>query len=503
MEGAEVFYGHVDPYASRERHPSRARKHRSWQISTLKKLSSQRLGENYELHEKYINPTLVKVFRTISFDKVYTKAKGQYLWDKEGNRYLDMLSGFGVYSIGRNHPQVAQVIRDVLDLDLPNMVQMDCAFLAGLLAEALIKRTPPHLDAVFFCNSGTEAVEASLKFARAATGRSKFAYLDHGWHGLSLGSLAIMGNEEFREGFGEMLPGVEVPYGDLEALEKVLAKKDIAALAVECIQGKGVRVPPADYLPGAQALCRKYGTLFFCDEVQTGYGRTGKLFSFQHWNLEPDIISTSKALSGGYVPVGAMITRRSIYQKVFNRMDRCWVHSSSFGRNNLGMAVGLAMLHVLDEEKLVERSATQGQKLHRCHQWIEVQTRNADGSARQGLHDRHRVPRTEEPEVEDSVEDDPCGARRFIRADAGDAAFEKHHVLTQVSGNHGDIIRILPPFVITDEDIQYFVKALDDVLSDCYKLPGPMWDLGANLVKAAMRNKSEKQPEPARRRMSA
>jgi len=164
----------------------------------IKQIVAERLGENYELHEKYINPTLVKVFRTIGFDKTYSKAKGQYLWDKEGNRYLDMLSGFGVYSIGRNHPQVAQAIKDVLDLDLPNMVQMDCAFLAGVLAEALVKRCPPHLEAVFFCNSGTEAVEASLKFARAATGRNKFAYLDHGWHGLSLGSLAIMGNEEFR-----------------------------------------------------------------------------------------------------------------------------------------------------------------------------------------------------------------------------------------------------------------------------------------------------------------
>src|SRR6266446_376737 len=204
----------------------------------LRQMVSARLGENYELHEKYINPTLVKVFRTIGFDKVYTKAKSQYLWDTEGNRYLDMLSGFGVYSVGRNHPQIAQAIRDVLDLDLPNMVQMDCAFLAGLLAEQLIKRCPPHPEAVFFCNSGTEAVEASLKFARAATGREKFAYLDHGWHGLTLGSLSIMGNDEFRVGFGEqMLPGEMVPYGDLEALDRALAKKEAAAFVVECIQG--------------------------------------------------------------------------------------------------------------------------------------------------------------------------------------------------------------------------------------------------------------------------
>jgi acetylornithine/succinyldiaminopimelate/putrescine aminotransferase len=461
----------------------------------IKQIVSQRLGENYELHEKYINPILVKVFRTIGFDRVYTKAKGQYLWDKDGNRYLDMLSGFGVYSIGRNHPQVAQAIRDVLDLDLPNMVQMDCAFMAGLLAEALVKRCPPHLDAVFFCNSGTEAVEASLKFARAATGRSKFAYLDHGWHGLTLGSLAIMGNEEFRENFGEMLPGVQVPYGDLEALEKALAKKDIAALAVECVQGKGVRIPADDYLPAAQALCRKYGTLFFCDEVQTGYGRTGKLFSFQHWNLEPDIISTSKALSGGYVPVGAMITRRAIYQKVFNRMDRCWVHSSSFGRNNLGMAVGLATLHILDEENLVERSATQGQKLLDAINALKAKHEVLMEARGKGcmIGIEFHEPKSLKMKV----------AWKMIHA-AHDGLFaqmvvmpllEKHHVLTQVSGNHGDIIRILPPFVITDEDIECFVHALDDVLSDCYKLPGPMWDLGANLMKAALANKGGKKAE--------
>ncbi len=462
----------------------------------LKRVVAERLGENYALHEQYVNSTLVKVLRTIGFDRVYARAQGQYLWDQQGNRYLDLLSGFGVYSIGRNHPTVAQVIRDVLDLDLPNMVQMDCSFLSGLLAEKLIQVTPPHLEAVFFCNSGTEAVEASLKFARAATGRPKFAFLDHGWHGLTMGSLSIMGNEEFREGFGDFLPGVQVAYGDLAALEQALAKRDIACLAVECIQGKGVRIPPDDYLPAAQELCRKYGTLFFCDEVQTGYGRTGKLFAFEHWGLEPDIISTSKALSGGYVPVGAMITRRWIYQKVFHRMDRCWVHSSSFGRNNLGMAVGLATLHILEEEKLVERSATQGQKLLDALNALKAQHEVLLEARGKGcmIGIEFHEPKSLKLKL----------AWKMIHA-AHDGLFaqmvvmpllEKHRVLTQVSGNHGDIIRILPAFVITDEDIQYFVHALDDVLTDCHKLPGPMWDLGANLVKAAMANKGSKQPEP-------
>jgi ornithine--oxo-acid transaminase len=464
----------------------------------LKKVVAERLGENYELHERYVNPTLVKVFQTIGFDKVYAKAKGQYLWDKDGNRYLDMLSGFGVFAIGRNHPKVAQVIRDVLDLDLPNMVQMDCSFLSGLLAEALVKRCPPHLEAVFFCNSGTEAVEASLKFARAATGREKFAYLDHGWHGLTMGSLSIMGNDEFREGFGdEMLPGVMIPYGDLDALDRALSKKDVAAFIVECIQGKGVRIPKDDFLPKAQEICRKHGTLFVCDEVQTGYGRTGKLFSFQHWNLEPDIISTSKALSGGYVPVGAMITRRWIYQKVFHRMDRCWVHSSSFGRNNLGMAVGLATLHILDEEKLIDRSATQGKKLMdainalRLKHEVLMEARGRGCMIGIEFHEPKNLKMKVAWKVVHAAHDG-LFAQMVVMP-----LLEKHHVLTQVSGNHGDVIRVLPPYVITDQDIQYFVSALDDVLSESHKLPGPMWDMGTNLVKAALRNRGEKQPEPA------
>lgn len=438
----------------------------------IKQLVAQRLGENYQLHEQYVNPTFVKVLRTIGFDKVYAKAQGAYLWDKEGNRYLDMLSGFGVFSIGRNRPEVAQVIRDVLDLDLPNMVQMDCSFLSGLLAEALVKHCPPHLNAVFFTNSGTEAVEACLKFARAATGRSKLAYLDHGWHGLSMGSLSIMGNQEFRDGFGDLLEGIQVPYGDLAALDQALAKRDVAVLAVECIQGKGVRVPTDDFLPQAQAICRKHGTLLFCDEVQTGYGRTGKFFSFEHWNLEPDLVSTSKALSGGYVPVGAMITRRSIYQKVYSRMDRCFVHSSSFGRNNLGMAVGLATLHIMDEEKLVERSAVQGQKLmdgiNALKSKHEVLLEARGKGCMIGI--EFQEPRSLKLKM----------AWKMVHA-ANDGLFaqmvvmpllQKHRIISQVSGNHGDVIRILPPFVISDEDIQYFVGALDAVLSDCHKLPG-------------------------------
>src|SRR5678809_1490898 len=151
----------------------------------LKEVIAARLGENYELHHRHINRTLVAAQRVIGFDKVYARAQGAYLYDLDNRDYLDFLSGYSVYNIGRNHPVVQRAIRDVLDLDLPNMVQMDCSLLSGLLAEALVKRMPPHLDAVFFANSGTEANEGALKFARAATGRARFLSLESAFHGLS------------------------------------------------------------------------------------------------------------------------------------------------------------------------------------------------------------------------------------------------------------------------------------------------------------------------------
>ena len=463
----------------------------------IKRLVADRFGENYELHEQYVNPTLVDVFRTIGFDRVYARGEGAYLWDDTGAQYLDMLGGFGVAAIGRNNPVVAGAIRDVLDMDLPNMVQMDCALLSGLLAEALVQRTPDHLDAVYFCNSGTEAVEASLKFARAYTGRDRFVHFRGGWHGLTLGSLSVMGGDEFREGFGHLLPGDEVSVGDLEHLERVLAREDNAAVILECVPGHSVRLPPDGFLGDVQRLCREYGTLLICDEVATGYGRTGTMFAFEHFGLEPDIIATSKALSGGYVPVAAMICRREVYSGVFSRMDRCWVHSSSFGRNNLAMAAGLATLSVIDDANLLTRSAEQGRKLR-------------DGI--NGLRDRHEVLK-EARGIGCLVAielQQPSGGTKKVAWDAVHAMhaslfpqlvvmpmLSRHNIITQVTGSHDPIIRLMPPFVISDDDIRWFVDALDDVLARSHRLPGPMIEMGRNAVRAKLRGRSRGRAEEA------
>jgi len=468
----------------------------------IKDLVTSRLGENYELHDRHLNRTLVKVQRTIGFDIVYARAEGAYLYDMDGKDYLDFLSGFGVYNIGRNHPVAKKAIRDILDLDLPNMVQLDSALMSGLLAERLVQRLAqqgaPHLDAVFLCNSGTEAVEGALKFAKCATRRPRVLSLKNSYHGLSYGALSVTGNPAFHEGFGPFVPGCEtVALGDLAELESHLKRNDVAAFIVELVNGKGVKFPKDDYFPKAQALCQKYGTLFICDEVQTGLGRTGKWFAFEHWNLEPDIITLAKTLSGGYVPCGAVIARRAIYQKTFSRLDRCIVHSTTFGRNNLACAAGLAALTVLEDEGLIDNAARMGAYLEK--RLLELQ-------------EKHDI--IKEVRVKGLMAAIEFSEPRGLMPKMGwklvhslDASMfpqlivtpllTKHRILTQVAANNADIVKILPPLIVGEKEIDRFITALDSVIQDLGKFPGPVWEMGQNFVKA-MRSVDEREVAAAR-----
>ena len=454
---------------------------------TMAQLTETRQGEQYALHKRYINPSLARVQAIIGFDKIYTRGEGSYLWDADGNRYLDLLSGFGVFNLGRGHPLIKQVIQEVLALDRPNLIKMDCPLLAGLLAEELVKRMPPGLDAVFFANSGADAVDTALKFARAATKRPRIVYLDHAFHGLTLSTLALNGGKEFRKGFEPFMSGFDaVPMNDLAALEKQLHQKDVAAFIVEPIQGKGVYIPADDYLPEAQRLCRKYGTLFVCDEVQVGMGRAGRFLCCEHWNLEPDIVTLSKSLGGGYIPVSATVTRRRIHDATFNRLDRCQVHSTTFGQNELAMAAGLATLHVLEEERLIERADVMGEKL--------LQGLGA-------LRDRYEmIADVRGRGLMIGIEFKPprsLGLRAaWTAAETAQkglfaqlvvmALMREHHILTQVAGHEVNIIKLLPPLIIGDEEVEMIVSAFDAVMADARKVSGRVWGQSVQLVQHAL-----------------
>jgi ornithine--oxo-acid transaminase len=357
----------------------------------LSSLIEARQGENFRLHSEYLNPQLVKVLKTLGFDRFYVRGEGSYLYDRNGDRYLDFLAGFGVFALGRGHPVVKKALHEALDMDLPNLVQLDAALLPGLLAEALVARTHEGIQRCFFSNSGAEAIEAAIKFARYATKRPRIIYADHAFHGLSLGALSLNGGKEFREGFGALLPGCyEVPFGDIGALERELQRDDVAALVLEIIQGKGVNLASDEYWAAVAELCRKHGTLLVIDEVQTGLGRTGKLWAHEHYGLRPDIITVSKALSGGYVPVGAMMCSAEVFDRVYSKMERAVVHSSTFGRNQLAMVAALATLQTIDDEDIVDRR----------------EVRALSRGARQGSDHRPRLRGANLFRVEVALEDD-------------------------------------------------------------------------------------------------
>src|ERR1700749_3434133 len=329
----------------------------------LPSLLQAHAGEGYELHSRYLNPQLPRTLRTIGFDKDYVRGEGAYLFDAEGHAYADFLSGFGVFAAGRSHPVIKKALADAWERPCAPGPQSDCPPIQGLLAERLLAKAP-GLERVFFCNSGAEAVESALKFARHATGKGRIVYARHGFHGLTIGSLSVNGAEEFKAGFGPLLPGTQVPLGDLDALEAELSRGDLGAVIGEPVQGHGVMMTPPGFLPEAKALLHSHGALLICDEVQVGLGRTGKFFSYD-WDgdVRPDIVTVAKALSGGYVPVGAMLTTDKIYSSVYSSMDKLMKHSTTFKGGPLAMAAGLAALAVIDDEGLVDNAARRGEEL--------------------------------------------------------------------------------------------------------------------------------------------
>jgi ornithine--oxo-acid transaminase len=459
--------------------------------SYIKDLLASEHGKNFDLHDLHLNTQMVKVLKTIGYDRVYTKAKGPYLYDDQGNEYLDLLSGFGVFALGRNHPEIIQALKDVLDAELPDMVQMDVSLLSGLLAEAILKRCPDNLTRMFFCSSGAEANEAAIKFARYTTRREKIVYCEHGFHGLTLGALSLNGEQVFREGFGPLLPGcVAVPFDDLAALENALRGKDVAAFIVEPIQGKGVNIPSDGYLPAAAELCRKYGTLLVADEVQTGLGRTGKFWAVDHWGVEPDMILMAKALSGGFIPVGAVAMTAKVMDAVFNRMDRAVVHGSTFSKNNMAMAAGLATLKVIEDEKLVENAAKIGGEIVAG---IEAMIPRYDFLKRvrgKGLMIA----------VEFGSPDSLLRKAAFAGLEAANKGlfsqtitiplFKNHRILSQVAGHGMNVVKFLPPLVVTEKDRDWIVSAMDQVIADTQEVGGAIKDLGKNLISHALKQKA-------------
>jgi ornithine--oxo-acid transaminase len=451
--------------------------------------ATARARDTFELAARHLDSSLVDVLRILGFDKDYVTARGSYIYDGAGRAYLDFHSGEGFASLGHNNPDVAEVLQAVLAAGLVDGVQIHYSPLAGMLAEELTQRLPAGLDAVFFASSGAEAVDSAMKFARAATGRPRLISCVSSFHGVTLGPLSLVGDEFFKEGFGPLLPGCElVPFGDLSRLEAALRSKDVAAFIVEPIQGRMVTLPPADYLRGAQELCRRYGTLFVVDEIQTGLGRTGKWFALEHWRLEPDFVLVGKALSGGYVPVAATVTTREIHDRAVGTLERSYVHQSTFGRNRLSMAAGLAVLRIIERDRLLEHTERVGRLL-------------LDGL--EGLQQRYEI-------IEDvrgrglmlGFELRPPSSRvarvswRLMQM-ASEGLFPQliviplhrdHGVITMAAGKN-NVIKLLPPLTVSEDEVRSFLDALEAVLADCETDVSKNWGVMRDIAVAAMSRK--------------
>ncbi len=423
-----------------------------------------------KLYSDYVNPQWTRLLDVLQMNVSFTRCEGVELWRADGKRVLDFLSGYCVHNAGHNHPSIVAALKDELDRRGPVMLQSNVPELAGELASRLCRSAAGRLKKAHFTSSGSEGVETAIKFARAHTRRSGLLFAEGAFHGLTCGALSLMGNEFWREGFGPLLPDArQVPFGDLQRLAAELATKNHAAFIVETIQGEGgIRIPTDGYLQRAQELCRKYGSLFVLDEVQTGMYRTGRFLAAHHFGLDPDMVILAKALSGGLVPVGAVLLTDAVYDSVYSSLKRAIIHTSTYSENNLAMRAGLATLDVLESQGLGERSRTLGQYLvHRLNAALAgyEMVKSVRGV---GLFCGVEFQAPRSFALRASFE-------TFMRIHPGMFGqmlvmqlFREKGILTQICGNNFLVLKVAPPLVVVQEQIDEFVTRLREVVESIH-----------------------------------
>jgi ornithine--oxo-acid transaminase len=440
-----------------------------------------------DAYADFVNPQWVKLLSLLEMNVSYERCVGTELFTKDGLRILDFLSGYCVLNAGHNHPAIVSALRDELDKSGPVMLQSNVPELAGELAERLCKLAGGGLSKVSFASSGSESVETAIKFARAHTGRVGLLSCDRAFHGLTCGALSLMNGEYWRRGFGPLLPETaSVPFDDLVALERELATQRYAAFFVEPIQAEGgIRVPEENYLKEAQHLCRRYGSLLVADEVQTGMFRTGPFLASHHFALTPDIVVLAKALSGGLVPVSAVLMSDAVHSSVFSSFKRAIVHASTFSENSLSMRAGLATLDVLKRERLGERALQQGTELRQrladaLSGYEMVKDVRGKGlllgiefAAPQRL--ALRLPFEAFAKIHPAM----FGQILVMRL------FRDGRILTQICGNDFMVLKVAPPLIVTPSQVAEFISAVRDVVELAHH-PGAFWSEALGLARRSL-----------------
>jgi putrescine aminotransferase len=434
---------------------------RLYNVNDVINFTRKDIMDNYK---EYVNPGFANLIGILGLDKNYTRASGVSVWDSEGNEYLDFLGGFGALNLGHNPPEVIEAVEKVKQL--PNILKSTLGKMASALAHNLAKITPGDLNNTFFCNSGTEAVEGAIKTARIATGKTKLISCKGSFHGKTLGALSITGREKYRIPFAPLVPECySVPYGDLAALEEALADGEAAAFIVEPIQGEGgVILPPEGYLKGARELCDKYNALLIIDEVQTGLGRTGYMFACEYEQVSPDIMCLAKSLGGGIMPIGAFITTKDVWNKAYGGIEKCLLHSSTFGENSWAMAAGIAAINSIIHKDLSKKAKENG-----GYFMDKLKT----------LIDKYKIIKDirgrglligiefEEPAkgLLDKISKGTINklAGEYIGAMIAGELLNTYKIITAYTLNNPNVIRLEPPLVVTREQIDRVISALEEI----------------------------------------
>ena len=422
-------------------------------------------GGARQLYKEYQNPGLATMLSLVGFDRTYISAAGTVLKDAEGNRYLDFLAGYGSLNLGHNPEVVIKAVDAVRSR--PNILQASVNPVAAALAHNLALVTPGALSRTFFCNSGTEAVEGAIKLARAATGKKGIVYCTNSFHGKSMGSLSVTGRAKYRKGFAPLVPDcMEIPFGDSSALSELLKKNsDIAAFIVEPLQGEGgINVPPQNYLEEVRTICTSHGVLLIIDEVQTGMGRTGMLFACQHENVQPDVLCLAKSLGGGIMPMGAFITTENLWDKAFGGMEKCSLHTSTFGGNTRAAAAGLAALQEIIEKDLPREAAQKGEYLRsRLEEMVNTYPLVKEVRGKGLL---IGLEFSEPGALADKLTGGMAGklAGEYVGSLVAGDLFREGRIITAYTLNNPNVIRLEPPLTVSYEEIDEMLAALEAVL---------------------------------------
>jgi ornithine--oxo-acid transaminase len=438
-------------------------------------------------YQEHVNPQWVALLNLLGMNVEYERCLGCELLTKDGRRILDFLSGYCVHNTGHNHPYIIQALKDEMDRCGPTMLQSHVPEIAGELARRLCKLAGGELEKVYFGSSGSEGVEAAIKFARATTGRTGIVYAKSSFHGLTNGALSLMNDVFWRERFGPLLPDTAgVPFGDIGALEKALANKQQAAFIVEPLQAEGgIRVPARDYLQKAQDLCRRTGTLFVLDEVQTGMFRTGTFLAAHQFDAQADMVVLAKALSGGLMPVSAVLMTNRIYRSVYSSLKRAIVHTSTFSENSLSMRAGLAALDVLEQEQLGPRALQLGESF-RAKLRSELSGFDMVKEVRgmgllcgiEFVPPKKLAFRTLY-EAFKAIHPAMFGQIMVMRM------FREKGMLTQICGNNFMVLKAAPPLMVTSEQLDEFVKAIREVVEMAQTSPA-FWTEALGMVRRSV-----------------